>query len=86
MAKVTRTVKNDLTVAIDGDDWEPLGQHAEGLMTKWIGMRVEVEDANYWGTRKRAALRLPGHDVNAVATLHSPMNKPREVTEADHHD
>ena len=72
MSKVTRTVRNDLTVTVDGADWEPDGQHAEGLMRQWIGKRVEVEDANYWGTQKRAALRLPGHDVNAVARLHCP--------------
>ena len=83
MAKVGRTVKYDLTVTIEGEDWEPLGQHAEALMRGWVGRRVQVEDANYWGTRKHAALMLPAHDVMAVATLHAPMNKPNEVDEND---
>lgn len=72
MSKVSRTVKNDMTVMVDGDVWAPKDQHAQSLMKQWIGQRVEVEDANYWGTTKHAARRLPSHDVMQVARLHSP--------------
>lgn len=45
-----RTVRKDLTVRFEGQDWEPKNKYDHELAYRWIGHRVQVTEHNYWGT------------------------------------
>lgn len=69
MSVIERTVRNDLTIRLNGCDFEPKDKHSEWLMRSWINKRVQVAEYNYWGTEAVAAIRLQALDVSHQAYL-----------------